>query len=145
MSALDLLQQYLRRGAQPVSSGDDDMAWLGRALQDGAALRQPALPEGLPDVVRQSILNKPAYGEGQVMPGPPNPLMEQEHTAGAFFGPQREEALRQGLGDVSRLKQEELPLSEGEWLTTRPLGMSPYASPLNQMMPMGRRAPLALY
>ena len=70
MNALSLLQARLR-GAQPISSTppDDETAWLNRALQGGSLQgaaglldrQQRALPEGLPDVVRQSILNQPSY------------------------------------------------------------------------------------
>ena len=37
----------------------------------------------------------------------------------------------------------DFPVSEGAWAARTQ--QSPYPSPLNQMMPMGRRAPLALY
>lgn len=114
----------------------------------------PNLPEYLPEQVWDSILNKPTYGEGQVIPGPRNPLMEQEAAAGAFRGPQRENELlydrSQALGLLNpSVSEDQEPrswaLPEGDVWSSRPPGASPYASPLNQMMQLGRRAPLSMY
>jgi hypothetical protein len=143
MNALEMLLQRIQAPGSGPASQAGDMAWLERALQGGAALQQPALPEGLPDVVRQSILNQPSYGESSVIPGPYNPLLEQEMPA--RFGPQRDEQLRQGLNDVRNMGDEVQAIPEGWGLTSRPAGQSPFASPLNQLMQQGRRLPFALY
>jgi hypothetical protein len=80
--------------------------------------------------------------------------MEQEAAAGVFAGPQRENELvydrSQALGLLNPYVSEDREprawaLPEGDVWSSRPPDVSPYASPLNQMMQLGRRAPLALY
>ena len=103
------------------------------------------LPPGLPLGVQDQIRNQPSYGEGMVIPGAPNPLMEQEAATGVFAGPQREDPLVQALNDIRNMNRTEQAIPEGWGLTSRPAGQSPFASPLNQLMQQGRRLPFSLY
>jgi hypothetical protein len=138
------MEDMLRGTLQPAPSEAD------RRLQ---AMGQN-LPEYLPEQVWNSILNKPMYDEGTRIPGPRNPLMEQEAAAGSFSGPQRDQQLpfnrAEALGIVNPngdpwndLSSRAVP--EGGMWSTRPPGQSPFASPLNQLMQLGRRAPLSMY
>jgi hypothetical protein len=139
-----VMEDMLRGTLQPAPSEAD------RRLQ---AMGQN-LPEYLPEQVWNSILNKPMYDEGTRIPGPRNPLMEQEAAAGSFSGPQRDQQLpfnrAEALGIVNPngdpwndLSSRAVP--EGGMWSTRPPGQSPFASPLNQLMQLGRRAPLSMY
>ncbi len=92
-------------------------------------------PAGLPDAVLRSILNQPSYADGQQIPGPRNPLMEQE--LGAFSGPQRGDALTAALGRGRMFREGGYPLPDmipDAWLRGNDYG---YPSP--------QRYPWALY
>lgn len=138
ISVLDMLRSRLGGDNLPFSD-------MGGELGPSEADRRlramgPIPPSYLPEAVWDSLLNRPTYGEGQIMPGPPNPAMEAEIPA--RLGPQREDRLLRALGNVRGYGA-----SGGVMTDTLPNSMfgntSPaYPSPLNSMM---RRAPLGLY
>jgi hypothetical protein len=143
-----VMEDMLRGTLQPAPSEAD------RRLQ---AMGQN-LPEYLPEQVWSSILNKPMYDEGSVIPFSPNasstryqtegsPLFQQELQARPQFGgPQREQALVNDIGLGDYIKREGVwAAPEADIWSSRPPGQSPFASPLNQLMQLGRRAPLSMY
>jgi hypothetical protein len=141
MNVLDALRMKLAR------PGGEDMGEpsLDPALM--ALINRQRLPPGLPLGVQDSILNQPSYSEGGVMPGPRNPLMEQEHALGVFNAPQREQPLSDAVGIADFLKYQDIwPMPEGAYPPAVGRQNSPYAtrlpSALNQLM---RRGPFGQY
>ena len=158
MNVLDLLKFRLSRGgmmpneAMAAPRADTGPGLLGPQMSEADRRLQamgPNLPEYLPQQVWDSILNKPTYGEGRVIPGPPNPLFEQEEAARR--APQRENDLDANVRYMDYLKRHGLwAMPEGAEVMR--LGhfdqpaQPPFASPLNQMMIRpGSRVPAALY
>jgi hypothetical protein len=152
MNVLDALR-YRLGGATTDMEGEPIDPAIQEMLQ-GNLPPLPPLPPGLPLVVQDSIRNLRSYGEGDVIPGPRNPLMEQEAAAGVFEGPQRDQQLPFNRAEVLGLSN---PYSdpwgdlwaravpEGGMWSSRAPGQSPFASPLNQFLQLGRRAPLSMY
>jgi hypothetical protein len=145
MNVLDMLKYRL-------SAGDRGTSQLDPVVQDmirGNLGR--SLPPGLPLGVQDSIRNRPSYGEGEIMAPEPwwipslGGQMQKE-------GPQRENTLLFDRQEALRIPNPGVPVDpwskdqpEGGVWSSRPPGVSPYASPLNQLMELGRRAPLSLY
>jgi hypothetical protein len=105
------------------------------------------LPPGLPLGVQDSILNQPSWSEGNVIPGPRNPLMEQEAALGVFNAPQREQPLADAIGIAEFLKHQDIwPMPEGAYPPAVGRENPPWAtrlpSALNQLM---RRLPVGQY
>jgi hypothetical protein len=177
ISVLDMLQSRLRGADQPLSPVEEEMlrGWAGpsvpppseadrrlRALrgvgselgtQSEADRRLRAMgpipPSDLPEAVWDSLLNRPTYGEGSQMPGPPNPLMEQERAA--RLAPQRENDLDANVRYMDYLKRSGMwAMPEGAYGMRlgheQQPAQPPFASPLNQLMIRpGSRVPAALY
>jgi len=114
-------------------------------------IRGSLVPPGLPLGVQDSIRSRPSYAEGETIPvpagryqSPDNPLFQQEW--GAFQGRQREDRLNEDLDFGEYLRQRgQLAWPENSLPSGRPQGQSPFASPLNQLLKLGRRAPLSMY
>ena len=139
MNALDMLQAYLQQAGMSEDARQQALL-LQQQMGRGDLLPrpQPTLPSYLPDTVRRSILDQPSYAEGQQMPGPRNPAMEQEY--GARFGPRREDELLAALGRAGSRQNDVMPDAIPDaWLKGGSYG---YPSALNSMM---GRYPLALY
>lgn len=112
---------------------------------------QRSLPPGLPLGVQDQIRNQPSYGEGEIM-APGQWWNPAESDVLRMIGPQREDRLAFDRGQAQGILNpyvEDDPLSrampEGGTWSSRPAGTSPFASPLNQLLQLGRRAPLAMY
>lgn len=90
--------------------------------------------------------DSPVYGEGEVMgPNPTQTMGELGERTLPLDSPQRRENALFG-GRDALLDMGNWPvLREGEYISNQPLGQSPFASPLNQLMQLGRRAPLSMY
>ena len=152
ISVLDMLRSRLGGGGSYApAEGEMSLDELNRMI-GAPSSRAAELPTWLPETVRNSILFGQSYGEGRTIPGPDNPLMEQELSA--FAGPQRDQQLpfnrAEALGLLNPYSDPWGDLSaravpEGGMWSSRAPGQSPFASPLNQFLQLGRRAPLALY
>jgi hypothetical protein len=105
----------------------------------------PVPPSYLPEAVWDSLLNKRTYGEGEVIPGNRVPPRPPETILPSGHPDAREFQLNRDIGFGNYLRQGTWPMEEGDFGTMRPPGQSPFASPLNQLMQLGRRAPLAMY
>jgi len=104
----------------------------------------------LPEVVQRSIREQPSYGEGEVM-APMQWWNPAEGSQLQMSGPQREDRLifdrREALGIPNPDTEDPWAQAQpegGVW-SSRPSGVSPFASPLNQLMQQGRRLPWSLY
>jgi hypothetical protein len=137
---------YLPGGATRISAG--------QGLLRGGQPTPQAMPSPEVLAARQrawQAQQPQGYPEGQVIPGPRNPLMEQEAAAGAFAGPQRERTLMLDLAEALGLSDpygdpwkdpRARAMPEGGMWSSRPADASPYASPLNQML---QRPPFGQY
>ena len=145
MNVLDALRYRL--GGMTDTEGEQIDPGILEALgmRSGRLLPQQPLPAGLPLVVQDAIRNQPSYQEGGQYMATPwyNPGMAAEEHL--YEQPQRNAPLEQGIDDVRNMNRTDLDIAEGWGLTSRPVGQSPYASPLNQLMQQGRRLPFSLY
>jgi hypothetical protein len=102
---------------------------------------RPILPPqlyGLPEAVQRSIMTQPSYGEGQVM-APEQWWSPAEGGQLQQLGPQREERLQFDRREALGIPNPDTPnpwaslaIPEGGVWSSRPPGVSPFASPLNQ-------------
>jgi len=135
MSALDMLKLRLGQPGQSIPQ----------------VMPSPEVLAALAERQRAWQMQTPSYGEGEVIPGSRNPLMEQEDASGAFAAPQREERLMfdraEALGLLNPYGDpwqdpRARALPEGGAWASRPPDVPPYSSPLNQML---QRPPFGLY
>jgi hypothetical protein len=156
MNVLDMLKYRLAppgAGTQPAMPSPQEMAALRQRQQAWEAQQQQQL-SALPEAVRRNILTQPGYGEGQIMAPSPwyNPAFNEEPWRAPNSPERRESRLShdrsQALG-IPSIDPSDDPrfhaLPEGDVWSSRPSDVSPFASPLNQLMQLGRRAPLSMY
>jgi hypothetical protein len=142
MNVLELLQAYLQRAQAGDGTVFDRIAMRGppaTSQQDMPSLQELMQQQRAWEARNQS----PAYGEGEIMAPQQwwNPATDPEKHL--FDQPQRNENLVSDLGDVRDiLKNSTQAVREGSYLSGRPEGVSPFASPLNQLL---QRGPFALY
>jgi hypothetical protein len=138
MNVLDMLKYRLAPGDRtPFDPMEQEMMRFG----------QQRLPPGLPLGVQDSIRNRPSYGEGEIM-APQRWWIPALGGQVQKQGPQREERLLLDRGEAigtSPVPPGLRDLPEGGVWSSRPSWESPYASPLNQLMQLGRKAPLSMY
>jgi hypothetical protein len=119
--------------------------WLLSFLQMAMQPRQQPQFDpmyGLPDAVRQSLMTQPSYAEGQIMA----PEQWWNQAMGGqlqMMGPQRENRLMfdrneaLGIPNQDTVNPWSWAMPEGGMWSSRPPGVSPYASPPGRGFPLG--------
>lgn len=150
MNALEMLLQRIRAPGALAPAGSDGLTRIsaGQGLLQPQGMPSPEMLAALAARQRnwEAQQDSPAYDEGEIMAPEPwwnEALGPEKHL---FDEAQRNERLVRDLGDVGDVATSSTQaVPEGSYLSSRPVGMSPFASPLNQLMQLGRRAPLSMY
>lgn len=112
------------------------------------------MPPGLPLVVQDALRRHRGYGEGEIMAPEPNynPAFNEEPWRAPGSPEKRETPLMFDRSEALMIPNTSMPrnpwerdMPEGGIWSSRPSNVSPFASPLNQLMTLGRKAPLAMY